>query len=273
MFVFHCAMSTTQDTDTPAADSATPASTPKISSEQKGIAAVSDALKSVFGDLQPEGSAAPAAAPKGESTPAGEDDGLSAGDIDELLKGLEGDGAKPDDKKPDDKKPDAPADPFAKIEENWDADVAQVMRDQAAKIADLEARIAGNKPDNKQPAGPVGLAKHLTDMLGADNKLVQPGTVESFTRLVDKTAIPVAQALAAARPPKTPEDFAAIEREAISIVVARITNKQPAAPKQPAPPKTSPPGGNAGAPAAHRSALSHAEKGVSAIAKAMAALG
>lgn len=264
-------MSTPQDTEIETAKPADDASTPVATSEQKGIAAVSDALSAVFGDLKPDGApAAPAAESKSDAAPSGEDDGLSAGEIDELLKGLEGVPPKAEGEEPEADKGETPADPFAAIEANWDPDVANMMRSQAAKIAELEKRLEGTPAPTPKPNA---LEKHLTDTLGPENKLVKPETIGAFARLVDKTALPVARALAAARPPKTPEDFASIEREAINIVVARITNKQPAAPKRAAPPKTIPPGGNAGAPAAHRSALSNAEKGVAAIAKAMATLG
>ena len=266
-------MSESQATETETAPIADAASTPVATSEAKGITAVSEALKAVFGDLKTEGATAPAAAsgePASSNAPAGEDDGLSAGELEKLLQGF--DETKPEAKtepKPDDKKAD-PADPFAKIEENWDSDVAKVMRDQANRIADLEKRLEGAAAPKPTPNA---LEQHLTATLGPEHKLVRPETVGVFARLVDKTAFPIANALVQARPPQTPEEMAAIEREAINLAVSRITNKPTAAPKLAPPTKTIPPGGNAGTPAAHRSAPTNAENGAAAIARAMAALG
>lgn len=262
-------MSNSQETDVETAKPADEASTPVATSEQKGITAVSEALKSVFGDLEPDNkttAAAPSSA-SGKASDAGGDDGLSAGDIDDLLAKLEE--PAPEGEKGEKPKTDDTEDPFAKIEENWDSDVAKVMREQAARIAELEQRIAGTPAP--KPA-PNALEKHLTETLGSSHALVKPETIGSFARLVDKTALPVAKALAAARPPQTPEEHAAIEKEAIDIVVARMTNKQAPAKREQAP-KTIPPGGNAGAPSAHRSAQTNAEKGAAAIARAMATLG
>ncbi len=164
-------MSNPQETETKTADAV---STPVASSEQKGIAAVSDALKSVFGDLKPEGTPAPAESKNDsksdDAAPDGGDDGLSAAEIDELLKGLEEPAKKDekaDDAKPDDKKGETETDPFAKIEENWDSDVAKVMRDQAAKIDALEKRLAAT-PESKQTAGGEALGKNIGRQFGSE---------------------------------------------------------------------------------------------------------
>lgn len=261
-------METPQATDTtPTTETGrTSEASAPVNHEARGIEAVKGALADAFAGLESETTAPSSTTEE------------SAGDvdIDAMLANFEKAAEEPAaEKKSEEKAPDADADPFKKIGENWDPELADLLRAQAEEIKALKSQIGdGRKTKSEATAGPSPLESYIAELIPKTNALASAANLPRVAKLVDRSASIVAQALAAARPPSTPAESAAIEREAIGIVVSRLTNQtKPARAERAAPAKSIPPGGSAAGPSAHRSAPSHMDRGVAAIAEAMRTLG
>lgn len=255
---------TTPTTDTgPSSEASAP-----VNHEARGIEAVKGALAEAFAGLESETPA---------TTTTTTEDSAGDVDIDAMLANFEKAAEEPAaEKKSEEKAPDDAADPFKKIGENWDPELADLLRAQAEEIKALKAQIStdGRKTKSEATAGPSPLESYIAELIPKTNALASAANLPRVTKLVDRSASVVAQALAAARPPSTPAEHAAIEREAIGIVVSRLTGQtKPARTERAAPAKSIPPGGSAAGPSAHRSAPSHMDRGVAAIAEAMRTLG
>lgn len=260
-------METPQANDTSATTVETTSETPAapVNHEAKGIEAVAAALSSAFAGIE-------AGETKNETvTPAGEE--TSNTDIDALLAEFEK-SEQPAPKADEKGEADENGDPFKKIADDWDPDLAALLKAQAEEIKTLKAQVKGGKSEAPASAGPTPLETYISDLIPKNHALATAANLPRVAKLVDRSASVVAQALIAARPPKNGDEAAAIEREAIGIVVGRLTNQaKPARAERAAPAKTIPPGGSASGPSAHRSAPSHMDKGVAAIAEAMRTLG